>query len=61
MGLSVAAETSAAATARSAAGSLMRKPPANDPGLLGDVLAMRMHSTVAARCTSGSASLTCDS
>ena len=26
---------------------LMRKPPANDPGLLGDVLAMRMHSTVA--------------
>jgi len=26
---------------------LMRKPPANDLGLLGDVLAMRMHSTLA--------------
>jgi phytoene desaturase len=28
-------------------GDLMRKPPANDPALLRDVMAMRMHSTVA--------------
>lgn len=28
-------------------GDLMRKPPTREPGLLGDVLAMRMHSTVA--------------
>ena len=26
---------------------LMKRPPAGDPGLLGDVMAMRMHSTVA--------------
>ncbi len=29
-------------------GDLMRKPPMKEPGLLGDVLAMRLHSTVAA-------------
>jgi phytoene desaturase len=28
-------------------GDLMRRPPTREPGLLGDVLAMRMHSTVA--------------
>lgn len=29
-------------------GDLMRKPPAKEPGLLGDVMAMRLHSTMAA-------------
>lgn len=29
-------------------GDLMRRPPTREPGLLGDVLAMRMHSTVGA-------------
>ena len=29
-------------------GDLMRRPPAGDPGLLADVLAMRLHSTVGA-------------